>query len=239
MKTHPKPQTTGTEHEKAFTLIELLVVIAIIAILAALLVPVLGRAKGSVDRVQCANNLHQLAIAFQNYADDHGDQLPGPAWQGFYPMYSSQTSLFLAGFIPSYLGLPAASSTNIVGIKQGVCPASAKLTHETVEGDLVTKLQQPISYIVSISVTNVKDDIVSRPFGYPYKHLPNSPITTNEPPKRLKEIRDPSLSWAMVDTDQLNAVSLAQYYSFIPPTPTHGSYRNTLFFDWHVDGVKQ
>jgi prepilin-type N-terminal cleavage/methylation domain-containing protein/prepilin-type processing-associated H-X9-DG protein len=237
---NPLSETNRSDarRESAFTLIELLVVIAIIAILAALLVPVLGRAKKSVDRVQCANNLHQLSIAFQNYADDHGDQLPGSAWQGFYPVYSTNTTLFLAGYLPSYLGLPAAS-TNIVGIKQGVCPASAKITHETVEGVLDTKLQQPISYIVTITITNVKDDIVSRPFGYPYKHLPNSPVTTNEPPKRLKEIRDPSMSWAMVDTDQLNAVSLAQYYSFIPPTPAHGSYRNNLYFDWHVDAVKQ
>src|SRR5258707_10317799 len=62
--------------EKAFTLIELLVVIAIIAILAAMLLPALARAKESGRRIACLNNLVQLSLASKMYVDDN---------QGMYP----------------------------------------------------------------------------------------------------------------------------------------------------------
>ncbi len=59
-----------------FTLIELLVVISIIAVLAALLLPALSRAKAQAQRVMCLNNMHQLAIALQMYPGDNQDKLP-------------------------------------------------------------------------------------------------------------------------------------------------------------------
>lgn len=59
----------------AFTLIELLVVIAIIAILAALLLPALGRAKLKAQGVQCMNNHRQLAFAWRMYTEDNKDVL--------------------------------------------------------------------------------------------------------------------------------------------------------------------
>ena len=64
----------------AFTLIELLVVIAIIAILAAMLLPALARAKESGKRIACLNNLRQLSLGTQMYVSDS---------QGFYPPRSN------------------------------------------------------------------------------------------------------------------------------------------------------
>jgi prepilin-type N-terminal cleavage/methylation domain-containing protein/prepilin-type processing-associated H-X9-DG protein len=60
---------------RAFTLIELLVVIAIIALLAALLLPSLGKSQAQAEAVTCANNLKQLSLAWVLYAEDNGDLL--------------------------------------------------------------------------------------------------------------------------------------------------------------------
>src|SRR5580692_5893263 len=73
-KMRPKSRTSSW----AFTLIELLVVIAIIAILAAMLLPVLEKAEEKAYRMTCINNLKQLLLANNMYANDNNQYIAQP-----------------------------------------------------------------------------------------------------------------------------------------------------------------
>lgn len=103
---------------EGFTLTELLVVIAIIAILAALLLPVLSGAKAKAQRTVCLNNLRQISLGVRMYSDDSHDTSPTGAItnRDFYtPLYSGYKAL-----MKNYVGLKGTSSPRD---KLFACPA--------------------------------------------------------------------------------------------------------------------
>ncbi len=112
---------------KAFTLIELLVVVAIIAILAAILLPVLAKAKEKAHRITCTNQLKQLLLAHVMYATDNNDFIAHPnadsaySWTSATPGGDQPGWLYRTGTTPAGLGsgVPAGVSWTLLGPEGG------------------------------------------------------------------------------------------------------------------------
>ena len=94
--------------------------IAIIAILAAMLLPALSRAKASARQTNCISNLHQLAIGMHLYAADNGDTLPAALNVTGVEIETNHLAIFYKRLMKSYVGLRGASSAQD---KVFECPA--------------------------------------------------------------------------------------------------------------------
>lgn len=233
-----------------FSLIELLVVIAIIAILAALLLPALGRGKAQALRIVCVSNLKQTGLGIHLYAGDNQDSLPGPLLTGIQSGYNRSTgsgSVFprLANFLWPDLALPDPAglvTSNLTLAPVLTCPAQMRLrASDVAEGDQVNFASRQAFWFLPDSTTI---DNRSRPFGYPGNTTPPQPGAPFRP-MRLSVLASVtnnfSGTFAFRDVDQVvdTPVNPPWWHARISPKAVHGqNLRNAAFFDWHIEAVK-
>ena len=176
--------------KKAFTLVELLVVIAIIAVLAALLLPVLNNAKGRARRTACLNNLKQINLGVHLYAEDHNNTLPFvPVSGNSAPLWSAQLKL-----VRSYVALNAAPSPQD---RLFACPAD---TFYYDYKDLVSQpLHQQVNYNYSSYAFNAGNILPGDPPVHPWPGVAGLKLgSIKEPVKTVLVTEVPALlpySW--------------------------------------------
>jgi prepilin-type N-terminal cleavage/methylation domain-containing protein/prepilin-type processing-associated H-X9-DG protein len=147
-RVQPDAIRAQSSRRHAFTLIELLCVISIIAILAALLLPVVAQGKLRARQIQCVNNLRQQGIAFQEFAHDHNGDFPMrvSVGQGGALEYVQDGYRARGAFYSSYrIFQPLAG--NLATPKPLVCPADTR----SPASDFASLQNSNLSYTVGVN----------------------------------------------------------------------------------------
>ena len=154
------PSSQRSRVAQGFTLIELLVVIAIIAILAAILFPVFGRARENARRSSCQSNLKQVGLGFAQYAQDFDQLFPLEGPQGYTPvpaeLWPGATAANIAAWRTNWI---ATTHPYVKSYQVLQCPSTTVVQNITA----ATDMPYSFSYSMNVLLSRSSISAVGRP----------------------------------------------------------------------------